>query len=288
MRSRPLAFALLALALAGARTASAADAESDKAQCLSAYEAGQRARKAGQLQMAKASFGFCGSNACPRVMHADCGRWLAEVEAELPTVVFRVAGGGVELDGARIAIDGGLEHELDGRAVELDPGEHSIAFTHEGYQPLERSFRFSVGDKLVQRRVELVPLPSPSPSSSPGDTATNAASSALAPEPAPSSTLVPAWLGVGVGTLGVAGLVYFGATARKDESALAVCSPSCSKARVAEVRREYLLANVSLGVGAAGFLTAAAWLLFRPQAADQEPQRISLGIGPVTTLNGRF
>lgn len=285
----PLAFALLALAsaLATGRTALAAE-ESDKAQCLSAYESGQRARKAGQLQAAKASFGFCGSNACPGVMHADCGRWLAEVEVEIPTAVFRVAGGGVELDGASIAIDGGAPRALDGRAIELDPGEHSIVFTRPGYQALERSFGFSVGDKLVQRRVELLPLASPSPG--PSDPAAPATSSArlAVPEPTSSSSLVPAWLGAGVGTLGVAGLVYFGTSARKDESALDACAPSCSKARVAEVRREYLLANVSLGVGAAGFLGAAAWLLFRPQAADPERERISLRIGPVTTLNGRF
>ncbi len=283
-RRTQLAFALLTLASGRTSLAAepAAEGESGKAQCLSAYESGQRARKAGQLQAAKASFGFCGSTACPRVMHADCGRWLAEVEVEIPTAVFRVASAGVELDGASIAIDGGPPRELDGRAVELDPGEHSLVFTHEGYQTLEQSFRFSVGDKLVQRRVELMP------STSTSDTAAKAPGSATIPEPASSSTLVPTWLGAGVGTLGIAGLVYFGANARKDESALDACSPSCSKERVAEVRREYLLANVSLGVGAAGFLTAAAWLLFRPRAADQEHARLSLKIGPVTTLNGRF
>lgn len=281
-RRTPFVLALLA-AITG-RTALAAEPDGTKAQCLSAYESGQRARKAGQLQAAKSSFGFCGSDACPRVMHGDCGRWLGEVEAETPTAVFRVSSADTALDAASIAIDGGPAYELDGRAVELDPGEHSIVFSHPGYQSLERRFSFSAGEKLVQQRVELAPLAAPAPIDA-------APRSPVPPHvlgSAPSSSLLPTWLGAGVGALGVAGLVYFGSNARKDESALEACSPRCSKARVADVQREYLLANVSLGVGAAGLLTAAAWLLFRPEGAEPERQRLSLRIAPVTTLSGRF
>lgn len=286
-RRTPFLLALLA-AITG-RTALAAEPDDTKAQCLSAYESGQRARKAGQLQAAKSSFGFCSSNACPRVMHEDCGRWLGEVEAEIPTAVFRVSSADTALDAASVAIDGGPAYELDGCAVELDPGEHSIVFSHPGYQSLERRFSFSAGEKLVQRRAELAPLAAPAPiDPAPIDPAPRAPVPPHVLGSAPSSSLLPTWLGAGVGTLGVAGLVYFGSNARKDESVLEVCSPRCSKARVAEVRREYLLANVSLGVGAAGLLTAAAWLLFRPESAEPERQRLSLRIAPVTTLSGRF
>jgi hypothetical protein len=282
--TRRTPFVLALLAAITSRTALAAEPDATKALCLSAYESGQRERRAGQLQAAKSSFGFCGSNACPRAMHGDCGRWLGEVEAEIPTAVFLVSNADTALDAASVAIDGGPAYELDGRAVELDPGEHSIVFSHPGYESLERRFSFSAGEKLVQRRVELAPLGDPAPI----DAVPRAPVPPRVLESAPSSSLLPTWLGAGVGALGVAGLVYFGSNARKDESGLEACSPRCSTARVADVRREYFLANVSLGVGAAGLLTAAGWLLFRPEGAEPERQRLSLRIGPVTTLRGRF
>ncbi|HET9954210.1 MAG TPA: hypothetical protein VFQ61_06890 [Polyangiaceae bacterium] len=289
--TRSLSFRLqtvgAAIILAALFSAEPGRAASDEqaTQCLDAYESGQRSRKVGALREAKASFALCSSEACPRALHVDCSRWLDEVEQAIPTGVFHVTGeGGRELDSVEVAIDGGSKQELDGRAITFDPGEHTVVFSRSGYESHEQRFTFSEGDKLARHDVSLVP-------SAPASTRpTPVAEPKATPQRA---SLLPAWVGASVGVVGAAGFAWLGSTARRDDNALDGCSPRCSTARVDDVKREYLLANVSLGVGAAGFLAAGAWLLFRPNESPAKDTgraspRVEVRIGAVTSLTCRF
>ena len=79
--------------------------------------------------------------------------------------------------------------------------------------------------------------------------------------------------------------------AKPEDKKLSDCSPNCSSSRVQRIERDYLFANVSLGVGALGLLGAAAWLVFAPGKSDAShaAQSIELKIGADhATITGSF
>ncbi|MCU0655741.1 MAG: hypothetical protein MUF64_10790 [Polyangiaceae bacterium] len=109
-------------------------AEQDKASCLDAYERGQEARQAGKLREARGKFAVCAQVSCPGLFVSDCARWGEEVQQVIPTVIFSgVGAAGEETSAIKVYMDGvALAEKVDGRAVEVDPGEHSFVFEHEG------------------------------------------------------------------------------------------------------------------------------------------------------------
>jgi hypothetical protein len=289
----PRALACIAVAcFAGLASSEVRAAEQDRTgQCLDAYAGGQRSRKARALRAAKSAFAYCASDSCPAALHADCGRWFDEVEAALPTSLFRVStSAGAPLDGVDIRIDGGTKQELDGQAVAVDPGPHVIVFSRAGYRELERRFTFSESEKLTQNAIVLEPLSLPQASPVNGRLV---AQKTGAPADEPRVGLLPSWIGAGIGAAGFVSFAYFGTAARAGDRALDGCSPNCDAERVERVKREYLVANVSAGIGAAGLLAAAAWLIFRPRATPSPAsggaeEALALQLGPVSTLTGRF
>jgi hypothetical protein len=260
-------------------------AQDNKAQCVDAYEEGQRARKRSELLQAKESFLFCGSAACPGAMHADCQGWLKEVDAAIPKSRFEVTGkNGTPLGDVMVSIDMGEPRPLDGSSIELDPGAQVFVFTAPGYRELRERAMLPSGDRLV-RRVALEPLRAAEPSPRPSAPSPKSDSRSA---PARSSAW-PAWLGAGIGAAGAVGFAYFGLNGRSQDRALDACSPACSVERADEVRRNYLLANVSLGVGAAGLIGAGAWLLFAPTETEAKPRAaLEVQLGPVTWVRHRF
>jgi hypothetical protein len=288
-----VALSLTVFFLASSAARARAETESSKAQCLDAYAQGQRDRKAGALGRAKEAFAFCGSSACPGALHPDCVRWLGEVEAAQPEVTFEISSpAGDEIDGVSIAIDGGARQTLEGRELTFDPGEHVVLVERSGYHPEERRFAISEGKKLTLTLV-LDPLSEA--------TSSRAVSARESSEPPGMdeggeerrATLLPTFVGVGVGVVGAAGFAYFGLRARDGDRALGDCAPGCSERDVDRVKRDYLFANVSLGVGAAGLLGAGAWAIFRPRepagtSAPMARKTLELRLGPICSVTGHF
>jgi hypothetical protein len=264
-----------------------ARAEDNKASCVEAYEEGQRARKQGSLLAAKEAFSFCSSDSCPRPMHADCRGWLAEVDPAIPKAVFDVSSnGGAALADVMITVDLGPARRLDAQPIALDPGAHDFVFTRAGYRELRERLVLAQGETNVRHFV-LEPLPSADSTALP-----------LAPPPtrqpaidsgSSSTTMWPAWVAGGVGAAGMAGFAYFGLHGRSEDRALESCSPNCSVEQTDAVRRDYLIANVSLGVGVAGLLSAGAWILLAPNASGGKPRAaFDVQLGPITSLRHRF
>jgi hypothetical protein len=263
-------------------------ADDAKAQCIDAYENGQRSRKAGSLMQAKSEFTYCSSDACPQGMHEDCAKWLSEVSAAIPTGVFHVTDGdGKELAGVRVSVDGGDAELLSGRAFALDPGEHELTFECDGYRTLTERVTLAAGERLAPEFV-LEPLPS-----KPDEFAVAKTSPAdgAAPPAREQRNLVPTLVGLGVGVVGTASFITFGLMARAGDRSLGSCIPDCSAERVDAVRQDYLLSNVSLGIAGAGFLGAGlSLLLLEPAPASTPASRASvrLRVGPVSYLTGEF
>ena len=277
---------LLALSLTLSQRALA---EGSKAECIAAYESGQRARKSGDISKAKEAFAYCASSTCPSAMHDDCQSWLEEVEAAMPTRAFRAVNGkGEALPNVTLAIDGGEPQPLETEPIVFQPGEHELTFECEGYGTVQRRLTFRAGEHPAALDIELEAL-----------------TDAAVTEPVPEAPLrsahvldssgpsfVPVLIGAGVGVLGTASFNYFGLKARSLDRGLDECIPNCSTGRVSEVRHNYTAANASLGIAAAGFLAAGvSWLLqssSTPASASTAGVRVSLRVGPVTSLMGQF
>jgi hypothetical protein len=240
-----------------------ARAEEGPAQCLQAYEDGQMLRRQGDLLSASQKLLACGGPACPVRMQRDCQRWWDEVQRSLPTVVFRVRGAdNASLPGASIAIDGAAPQPLDGRALQMNPGQHLVVFEHPGYAPLRTPVFITEGEKLEPHDVTLTALSE----SGRAQLSVPARLQTVPMDPAPPGARPNhSWTGPiaagAVAALGGVGLAYFGSSAKSGEQALDRCTPDCSQGSVDDVKRDYLMANLSLGVGVAALLGAGLMLL---------------------------
>lgn len=264
----------------------------DSKSCARAYEDGQRLRSAGQLMEATDKFLYCAGPQCPELMHPDCQRRLDEAEAAAPSVVIRLEPS-AEVQ-AHLSLDGGAEQSIDGQALRLNPGSHEVRVSAPGYQPETQRFFVSEGEKLKALKVPLVEQSSRvarSPPASQSHTSSSEAGSAQTN----SAQWLPWAITSGVAAAGSAGLVYWGLRARQGERDLAACTPDCTSQQVRDVKRDYLLANVSLGVGISGLAAMAIWYFVKPSApATRTPAarglapKVAFGAGASVALTVPF
>ncbi|WP_437614416.1 hypothetical protein WMF20_15495 [Sorangium sp. So ce834] len=276
-----VAAALSALACLEPARARAGDAEA----CFTASEEGQRLRDEGRLREARARFIACGGAGCPDLVQSDCAGWLTDVTARVPTLILSAQDEqGHDVADARVTIDGApLAARLDGKAVEVDPGEHVLRFERAGSAPVELRLVVREGEKLRRVSARLA---------RPGAGAIPPREDRDAPSPA-SALFLPIALG---GAAAVSGVVYaaLGLSARADADRLrATCAPRCTEADVDAVRAKILGANIAFGVGVAALGGAVAALVLRraepaAPAAATAVHVLPLPGGAAAALGGRF
>ncbi len=214
----------------------------DKLQCLDAHTSAQRDRRLGQLRAAKEQLIRCSDAGCPAPVVEDCTRWLGEVEAEQPTIVLAAKdAAGNDLTQVRVQLDGVLLLEqLDGRPVDVDPGDRVFRFESPDGIVVEKQVLVRAGEKA--RLVEAALIPKAREDEAPA--IVNAA-----PLPPPRTTSIPttAWV-LWAGAVVAGGTsAYFGIRGRMQESELdRTCRGYCSSDDVSSVRLKYIAADVSL------------------------------------------
>jgi hypothetical protein len=121
----------------------------DKADCVSAYSSAQDLRSATHLVAARDQLKVCARPVCPTSLSTDCTQWLAEVESSLPTFVFTARDdAGNDVVAVHVSVDGKpVLDKLDGSALALDPGAHTVVFEMAGKPPIEKKILASVGEK---------------------------------------------------------------------------------------------------------------------------------------------
>jgi len=141
-----LVVAAVGLSFAAASPARAADA---KAECIAAADQGQSLRDEGKYSRARETFAKCARDVCPKVVAQSCNRWLHETDEATPTVVLGARdGAGQDLTNAQVTMDGSpLAESLDGKPVQVDPGQHVFRFTRPGADPAEASVVLRAGEK---------------------------------------------------------------------------------------------------------------------------------------------
>lgn len=268
LHTAPLVLALLGTAASG-RAEPATD--TNKLTCAVAYEQGQRLRKDGRLLAARAQLELCSDDACPAVLRGDCTRWLTEVELSIPTVILSARdASGAELSEVRVELDGKLlTTHLDGKPVQVDPGEHTFRFV-SGQSAVEREVTLEVGDK---------------------DSRVAASFGARAAETrAEDGGGVPraSWVLAGVGVVGLAGFGYFALDGRSKKSELDDCRPGCDPDDVDAARRSFLIGDVFLAVGVSAL--AGATIVYATSPREKATGvRIApaIGLGRAAVV-GRF
>jgi|SRR5579859_830194 len=94
-----------------------------------------------------------------------------------------------------------------------------------------------------------------------------------------------------VGAVGLAGIGAFGLFTywgRMDNQKLSDCAPYCAPSSVDHIRKMYLAADVSLGVGIAGLGAATTWLLLSSGSPKKERSSPPVALGVAPTPSGGF
>jgi len=263
-------------------------AEADVTACVQSHASGQREAKAGRLKAASELFAACVSEqGCPDAIRAECAEFYKSSERNLPTLIFAVLDEhGSDLIQVRVsANEQVLTESLDGRPIALDPGQHHLKFELASGQVLEKDVLVREGEK--NRIVSVRALPAPKAAN---DTPAENTEASVARPHLP----VGFWVASGVGA---AALVSFGAFAlagHAKQSTLEGCSPNCSSNNQADydaMRREYLIADISLGVAVAS-AGVATWLFFdnrHARTAERQaasPPLPNLTVTPLVSSRG--
>jgi hypothetical protein len=226
----------------------------EKSMCSAKYQSAQRQRAAGKLTLARTDLLQCAEPACPPFVSNDCKTWLAEVDRDLPTLVFAVLdSNGGDVPSAVVRVDGvDVANATDGLGHAVDPGGH-VFEASAGGQTLRQQLVVRVAEK--SRRVELrLPI----------------ASAQLA-EGSASSPRVH--IGVYVlGSVGVAGLAVgtalwiAGSHAAKTYNADCITT-GCTESQRTRVARELVAGDLAWGLGLAAGIGAVAVVLGHHDAA---------------------
>jgi hypothetical protein len=285
----PLLASLLAATTARADTAG---------ECIAAAEKSQPLKHDGRLRAAREQLRLCTRPQCPALIRSDCEKWLAEVDATMPSIVIHAAdSSGADLADVRVLIDGEVvASRLDGRDIPVEPGAHVVRYEHAGSPPIEEQVVTIVG---VQHRLLSVTFEtpagtaSPTPTQSPPTRANRATpqddSSQSMPElePRHASPVLPLTL-AGAGVLAAAvGGVLWGRGLSECRSNITPSATLCSPDQAGGAHTTLLWGDALVGAGVA---TAAVGLvLWLVRNGSDGPRPVVVGRdGSVVGLSGTF
>lgn len=246
----------------------------DTKSCAVAHASGQREVRAGRLRLASELFTTCGSDeSCPDEIRAECTEFLESVRRTVPSVILSVVdGSGSDVSNVRVTSgDELLSEELDGRALELDPGKHRLRFVLPDGEVIVSEVVIREGEKnrLVEVRLGK------------GEDAAQAAPSPREPartEPSPPAESegppAGAYVASGVAIAGLGTFAGFAIAGNAEKNALEGCAPSCGASerdRYDAMKRSFLIADVGLGVSAVSAVVAA--ILFVSGGSTEHPRR---------------
>jgi hypothetical protein len=254
-------------------------------QCVAASEDGQLAKMKGQLRVAREKLLACSNQACPKVVRQDCSTSLEEVDKAMPSIVFGAHdASGRDLTEVKVFVDGAeLLTELDGKAVDIDPGPHTLRFESGGLPPHEEEIVVREGEK---RRVVSVTLGEKKP-------ARARASSKKPPAESSSSPSTATWVVGGIGAAALAGAGVVGLVALNQRSTLydrCGRAGTCEQSEVDSVYRLYNISYVGAGIGGA-LLATSVVLFFTTSKTKEHPDKAALVLSPSlggVNVAGRF
>src|SRR6266542_14583 len=132
-RSRLLGFFLLT-----GFFAAESDARADQQTCSRSYDAAQQLKKNGAYLSARKELVTCVKE-CPPAIERVCTEWFDGLERLVPSIVVHAQAAGEDRSDVKIEVDGKpLVDKIDGRAIDVDPGQHEFTFTLMGYPQVKK------------------------------------------------------------------------------------------------------------------------------------------------------
>jgi hypothetical protein len=229
----------------------------DKSACVAAHEAAQEQRRAGSLRAARASLDECARESCPALVRRDCAGWLDEVAAATPSIIVEVrdAAGRETLD-VVLLLDGvQVAERLDGRAIDIDPGEHTVGVRARDGKALEEKVVLREGERRRRVALSFAPPVAPAPPRP------------VTPAPVRPSPSPWAWVLGGVALAGAGSFATFAILGRSEQDDLEQCRPDCDPAALDPMRRDYLVADISLVVAVLAAAGSTVLFLSTPSPA---------------------
>jgi hypothetical protein len=253
--------------------------------CASAYEDAQLFRMRGRYVQARDALLMCLQPACPRLLRGDCQNWLPEVEQSLPSVVFAVIDvNGRDVEGARIYADGKLlEGYADGHAHAIDPGVYTLRIEAPGHRAEEQTLTIRQSEKNRMVKAHLA-SDGTEPSQAKAKRAPGVITNDVTPEPEPEPkrrripTLSYVLGGSALAGFGV--MTTFAVLGKHEHTRLShSCAPNCTDKATEAGRRDYILADVALGVSLA-LTGTAVWSYFWGKArTERAPPVVGMNLG---------
>jgi hypothetical protein len=239
----------------------------DTTSCTKSYENAQILKKKREFLSARKELVTC-IRECPAVVQRECGQWLEGLEPLVPSIVIHAEVAGEDRTEVKVELDGKvIAEKIDGNRIDLDPGQHDLKFSLAGFPPVKKNLVMHEGEQLRVVKVTFE-QPDVSGGKSGGPRAEN--------RPVPPVVYV---FGA-VGLAGIAGFTAFGLVGTSQRSRLERdCEPNCTDSSVDGVKRNLLLADVSLGVGVVALATGAVLWLTRP-TVPATTERVSFDVAP--------
>jgi hypothetical protein len=217
------------LATSGARAQSST--------CDGQLREAQELQYAGKLLLARPLAVACAeAEACHDQTHQSCRQLLATLRRQIPSLVFSVRDeGGHETDQVSLYVDGELRTQaLPSTPFELDPGAHELRAELRSGRSQQLRVVLAPGEQL--RRIDL------------------SFEVKTTKQPAIARTGTPRWLTISLGSLALVSagsFTYFALDGRSRSSDLQTnCAPACAEGPVKDMRRAFLVADISWIVGA--------------------------------------
>jgi hypothetical protein len=237
----------------------------EKADCMTAHEEGQVARRAGRFDRAREAFAVCQRDVCPAVLRTRCADFARDLEAAQPSVVVMVRDKqGADIGEAHVGLDGAAPVSASTLTlgVRLNPGAHVLRVDAPGFLPAEKTITLPEGVKDMQA---IVSLDRPK-------------GAALPPgaESMPQGPKTAAWgFAIGSGVSLVAAGVLTGVGWGIHSSLESSCAPNCTDSQAEPLRVIWPASFVALGVGVVSGIVAT--ILFTKHPQERTPSALVLG-----------
>lgn len=247
--------------VSGVSSRARAEEAPSREQCLAAHERAQDERLSSQLLAARRLLQECAAASCPSLVSRDCVGWLAELDAQIPSVIFRATQDGRDVvslqvrEGSKLLAD-----SLTGTPLELDPGPHRFVATLPGSPPQEATYVLQAGDRA--RVVEFVFTSPP----------------IVAPPPAPPRLVAPPyrpipvpayWLGGATLAAAAAGGLFGVLALNQRHDVKLRCAPLCTERDLRGVKNLALASDIAFGLALVGAGLTVYSYAARPEQAAQ-------------------
>lgn len=261
----------------------------EKLSCVASHTLAQELLRSGDAIGARAELNECLKAGCPRLVREDCKRISDELAKTRATLIVEAKTATVAATAIRVTVDGSTtqtgagEHRFD-----VSVGQHSVRVDSVDGTQTAREFQIDArtGENRLSVLLDVAPAAcgsegaalctagakcakasecEPSLDCRDGECKKRAPldisrssppSPQLAPtpatttkSPAPPTSLVPGFVFLGIGAVGLGSFAGFALDGKSSESALGRCAPRCDTDAVDGMYRSYAIADVSLVIG---------------------------------------